>query len=285
MQSAGALGKRGEHASGRARHETMGTEPGYVGLLGSGQGLEGSRAQGLARSLLAACGFRLAAERTMHIEQLLGAVLKGAVGGKKKKHRGAMRFLGGGRGSFLNASTLITAAGVAWGLYESMQSSAVSTSGQGWGAGTAPAAASPPPLPTQGSATPPPLPISPADPQVPAEIVRVIRLTVSAARADGTLSPAEEAAILQHARRVGAEPIVQAELQQPTPLAALLQGTDPAVRDDLYTLAFAIVRADESVSGAERIYLAQLAHQLGIDAATAARLEQDAATRIDTAAQ
>jgi uncharacterized membrane protein YebE (DUF533 family) len=223
----------------------------------------------------------------MHIEQLLGAVLKGAVGGKKKKHRGAMRFLGGGRGSFLNASTLITAAGVAWGLYESMQSSTVSTSGQGWGAGTSPgpAAASPPPLPTLGPATPPPLPISPADPQVPAEIVRVIRLTVSAARADGTLSPAEEAAILQHARSVGAEQIVEAELQQPTPLPALLQGTDPAVRDDLYTLAFAIVRADESVSGAERIYLAQLAHQLGIDAATAARLEQDATTRIDTAAQ
>ena len=40
-------------------------------------------------------------------------------------------------------------------------------------------------------------------------------------------------------------------------------------------LAFTIVRADETVSGAERIYLAQLAHQLGLDAATAARLEQD----------
>jgi uncharacterized membrane protein YebE (DUF533 family) len=41
------------------------------------------------------------------------------------------------------------------------------------------------------------------------------------------------------------------------------------------------VRADESVSGAERIYLAQLAHQLSLDAATVTRLEQDAATKID----
>jgi uncharacterized membrane protein YebE (DUF533 family) len=228
---------------------------------------------------LAACSLPL---NSMNIEQLLGTVLKGAVGGKKKKHRGAMRFLGGGRGSFLNASTLLAAVGVAWGMYESMQSSTVSTSGQGWGPGTSPTTPAPPPLPAQ-AATAPPLPISPADPQVPAEIVRVIRLTVSAARADGTLSPAEEAAIVQHARSVGAEQIVQAELQQPTPLPALLAGTDPAVRDDLYILAYAIVRADESVSGAERIYLAQLAHQLGIDAATAARLEQEATARIDEA--
>jgi uncharacterized membrane protein YebE (DUF533 family) len=43
------------------------------------------------------------------------------------------------------------------------------------------------------------------------------------------------------------------------------------------------VRADESISGAERIYLAQLAHALGLDAATAAALEQQTATAIDGA--
>ena len=46
-------------------------------------------------------------------------------------------------------------------------------------------------------------------------------------------------------------------------------------------LAFTIVRADDTVSGAERIYLAQLAHALGLDAATAASLEQQTATAID----
>ena len=38
---------------------------------------------------------------------------------------------------------------------------------------------------------------------------------------------------------------------------------DPAQRATLYGLAFAVVRADEQVGGAERIYLAQLAHLLG----------------------
>jgi uncharacterized membrane protein YebE (DUF533 family) len=218
----------------------------------------------------------------MDVEQLLGRVLRGAVGARRKRHRGAARFLGGGRGSFLNASTLLAAAGVAWGIYESMQTSAMPKAAGPLG-GAVPGGA-PPPLPGEGASTPPPLPVSPADPRVPPEILRVIRLTISAARADGTLSAAEEKAILQHARSVGAERVVEDELRQPTPLASLLQGADPAVRNDLYTLAFAIVRADESVTGAERIYLAQLAHHLGLDAATAAQLEQDAASRIDQAA-
>ena len=38
-----------------------------------------------------------------------------------------------------------------------------------------------------------------------------------------------------------------------------------SARELVYTLAFAIVRADEGVSGAERIYMAQLASQLALD--------------------
>jgi uncharacterized membrane protein YebE (DUF533 family) len=41
------------------------------------------------------------------------------------------------------------------------------------------------------------------------------------------------------------------------------------------------VRADEQVSGAERVYLAQLAHQLGLDPATVTQLEADTASKID----
>jgi uncharacterized membrane protein YebE (DUF533 family) len=41
------------------------------------------------------------------------------------------------------------------------------------------------------------------------------------------------------------------------------------------------VRADESVSGAERIYLAQLAKNLGLDVAVTERIEAEAATQID----
>ena len=56
---------------------------------------------------------------------------------------------------------------------------------------------------------------------------------------------------------------------------------DTKLREDLYTLAFGIVRADETVTGGERIYLAQLAHQLGLEADAVARLESKAASRID----
>ena len=51
---------------------------------------------------------------------------------------------------------------------------------------------------------------------------------------------------------------------------------DPQLKEQLYTLAFTIVRADEAVTGGERIYLAQLAHRLGLDAAAVTRLEAEA---------
>jgi uncharacterized membrane protein YebE (DUF533 family) len=47
-------------------------------------------------------------------------------------------------------------------------------------------------------------------------------------------------------------------------------------------LAYTILRADEQVSGAERIYLAQLANLLGLDPATVKALEQDTSQRIDS---
>jgi uncharacterized membrane protein YebE (DUF533 family) len=87
--------------------------------------------------------------------------------------------------------------------------------------------------------------------------------------------------ILALARQVGAESIVQQELQKPAPLADIVAGiTDPRAKEDLYTFAFAVVHADEGVSGAERIYLAELALELGLDEATTSRLETIAQTRI-----
>ena len=89
-----------------------------------------------------------------------------------------------------------------------------------------------------------------------------------------TLLPAERALILSHAREAGVESVVEDELATSRPLAEIVGGvTDDQRKRDLYVLAFTIVRADEHVSGAERIYLAQLAHQLGLDAATVAQLE------------
>jgi uncharacterized membrane protein YebE (DUF533 family) len=84
---------------------------------------------------------------------------------------------------------------------------------------------------------------------------------------------------------VGLESEVAAELQQPRPLAEIVAGvTDPGLKADLYRLAFSIVRADESVSGAERVYLAQLAARLGLDAAATPEIERETAAGIDAAA-
>jgi uncharacterized membrane protein YebE (DUF533 family) len=137
---------------------------------------------------------------------------------------------------------------------------------------------------TSGGASPvPPLP---GAAEAPTDLLRIVRLTISAARADGTLSDAEQEQILAHAREVGAEDLVDYEIRNPKTLADITRGVaDPRAKEEMYQLAFAIVRGDEKVTGAERIYLAQLAHALGLDPATTARLEQEAAAGIDAAGQ
>ncbi len=111
-----------------------------------------------------------------------------------------------------------------------------------------------------------------------------MRLAASAANADGSLSEAERQAIAAEARRAGVDVPADELLQARRPLSEIVAGvTSDAERRDLYVLAFAIVRADEGVSGAERIYLAQLAHALGLDAAAAAALERETAAAIDAA--
>jgi uncharacterized membrane protein YebE (DUF533 family) len=208
-------------------------------------------------------------------DQLLGEFLRGALGRSgRKKFRKAERFLTGHKG-FLTASTLMTVAGVAWGLYDSMKAQ------QGGGL--------PPTASAGGPGGPPPLPATPAatvtaPPGVPMDVLRLVRLAVSAARADGTLTPAERDAIVAQAHKAGIGATVEQELITPRPLAEIVSGvTEAPARHDLYALAFTIVRADEAVSGAERIYLAQLAHLLGLDPAGAARIEQDVAGKIDAA--
>jgi uncharacterized membrane protein YebE (DUF533 family) len=211
-------------------------------------------------------------------EDLIGALLKGAVGGRGKKSRGAMRYLTGGKSSFLNAGTLLTAAGLAWGAYEAATRK---------NEDSLPAPASPP-MPPRPGGVPPPLPGASsvtAMPALPPDMMRLVRLTIAAARADGRLSDEERAAIVEQARAAGAGAVVEQEIGSPRPLAEIVSGVgDPNTKEQLYVLAFTVVRADESVSGAERIFLAQLAHALGLDPAATARLESNAAARIDEAA-
>jgi uncharacterized membrane protein YebE (DUF533 family) len=209
----------------------------------------------------------------MDAEDILNEVIRGTLGGRRKRHRGTLGALAGGR--LLNARNLLTAAGLAWGVYEATRSQ------------TAAAEPAPGAGPTTTSPVPPPPPPQITNPTaVPADtgLRRLVRLAVSAARADGNLSLEERGRIQEQAQRVGLGDDVAAELQEPRPLAEIVAGvTDPKMKADLYTLAFAIVRADEAVSGAERVYLAQLAAKLGLPPEATARLEADAIAQIEGA--
>lgn len=217
----------------------------------------------------------------MDASDIVSIFLRGAVGRRgRKRARRAVNFLTGNRG-FLTASTVLGAAGVAWGIYDSLKQSGPSGAVMVPGATAAPGSTG---ATGVSPVVPPPIPgtLAPG-PVIPNDLVRVVRLAVSAARADGALTPQERELILQHAREAGIEAAVEQELNAPRPLAEIVSGvSDVQRRQDLYVLAFTIVRADESISGAERIYLAQLAHQLSLDAATVARLEHETATKIDS---
>ena len=224
----------------------------------------------------------------MNPDFLINGVLSSVMGaGGRKQSRRALRYLTRGQGSFwTNPTTLLTAAGLAWGVYDTLADKANPNSQWGGGAGPgtpgpppgAPASATPatplPPLPNIGGAAP--------TPTVEDETRRLVRLAVSAANADGVMNERERAAVLQQAQAAGVGDIVEHELQQRSTLADIVAGvTDPAQRATLYVLAITILRADEQLTGAERIYLAQLAHLLGLDPATVQRLEKDTGERID----
>ena len=225
----------------------------------------------------------------MDESMLLNGVLRSVLGGRRKKSKKALRYLGkplrGSMGSIggsllSNPTVLMTAAGLAWGIFETLQqqgTSGTSATGAGFPSPNAPAQATSQPLP--------PLPVmggAPSSASVSEPALKIVRLAISAAYADGAVSEQERAAILEHARSAGVDSIVEQELAQPRPLAEIVAGvTDDTQRATLYVLAFGIVRGDEQPSGAERIYLAKLAHLLGLDPKTVQQLEQNAAQRID----
>jgi uncharacterized membrane protein YebE (DUF533 family) len=221
-------------------------------------------------------------------DMLVDGVLRGVLGGRRKRSKKAMKYLGrGGRSLMSNPNALLTVAGVAWGIFETLQnqnpgqghaSGAMGSPGATGQWGGSPASGMPPAVPT------PPLPnVSGEAATIPSDALRIIRLAIAAAHADGSLSDQDRTAIVEQARAAGAEHLVEQELANRAPLAGIVAGiTDPAQKATLYVLAFGIVRGDESVSGAERIFLAQLAHQLGLDPETVKNLEADAAKRIDS---
>jgi uncharacterized membrane protein YebE (DUF533 family) len=242
----------------------------------------------------------------MDESMLLRGVLGSVFGGRRKRSRRALGHLTGGLGGSLLGTVLshptaaLTAAGVAWGIFETLQNQGGAATGQGgqWAGGAAPPNQPQPTqtlptqtLPTQTwgppsggpAASVPPLPVA-SPPGVSVDVLRLVRLAVSAASADGAMSDQERAAVVEQAKNAGVADIVEQELQHRRPLAEIVGGvTDPVQRATLYVLAFTVLRADEAVNGAERIYLAQLAHLLNLDPPSVSKLEADTAARIDAA--
>jgi uncharacterized membrane protein YebE (DUF533 family) len=215
---------------------------------------------------------------------LVDDILRGVLGGRKKRSKKALRYLtkGGTKTLLSNPQVLWTAAGLAWGVYETMTNQ--NATGTLAGPGSVSGLGSQPQQPQPVSQPLPPLPNLPVGPSVvPNEVLRLVRLAISAANADGSMSEQERAAVARHADAHAGAELVAAELAQPRPVAEIVAGvTDPAQRATLYVLAYTILRADEQVSGAERIYLAQLANLLGLTPADVQRLEQETGTRIDS---
>ena len=225
------------------------------------------------------------------MDALVSDILRGVLGGRRKRSRRAAHFLTGGlargvtRGVLSNPGTMLGIAGVAWGILETLQNQHSTAPGSGGGLAGAPPSSTPSstlPSPASGSRQPPPIPG--AAPLAPAgdERVRLVRLAVSAASADGGMNEKERAALVQQVTAAGAAELLERELANPRPLPEVIAGvSDQADRATLYLLAYTILRADEQISGAERIYLAQLANLLGLDPPLVQTLEKNTGERID----
>jgi len=246
----------------------------------------------------------------MNPEFLVDGVLRSVLGGRGKRSGRALRYLtrdltrGVGNvardatrmatgvnrrsGGFLSRpSTLIGALGLAWGIFETLQNQnqapPQNQNTNAWGTPAAPVQGAAGSSATAQEVPVPPIPNVPAPPTAPSpDAMRMMRLAVSAAHADGPMNEQERAAILLQAKQAGIEAVFGPEMTQPRPLAEIVSGvTDAHERATLYVLAYTVLRADEHVTGAERIYLAQLANLLGLDAPTVAKLETDTGQRID----
>lgn len=242
------------------------------------------------------------------LKSLLTSVAADAMGLRRKRHQRALGFLGGigaaglpgalgrrggRRGSFLNTSSLLGLAGLAVGAYQIFKDKSASSAaapvvpgttvvgGSGRAFGGFPETSAQGPERAEGL-PPLPGPVAAASPDPSDMAMRAVRLMIAAARCDGNLGEEELGRLVSHARDAGLEEEMRREWQSPRPLAEICAGvTDPRQRRDLYVLAYAVLRADDEVSGAERVFLAGLASRLALSPDEAAGFERDTASQID----
>ncbi len=219
-------------------------------------------------------------------EQLLGKVLSEVMGaGSSKKKKGGNSLLS----SLTSGAGLMTAIGLGIGAYEVLKEKKQSQP-------PAPGYA-PPPLPPTPSNTPawggrtmpppPPLSAFPANPPPPAAAtipqensedlaIRLIRVMIAAAHADGTLDEEEEKAILDRLRNADLSQeermFILDELHRPKTIAELTAGiADPSIAKTMYMLAVNAIAID---SPGERAWLDSLAASLSLSKAVQGFIEE-----------
>lgn len=213
----------------------------------------------------------------MNLGDLLGTVMKESLGLRGKRTDSATSWLlkGVRKQPGLALGAAVGAAGLAYGMWERSQR------------GSSGASASPPPVPPRATATPPPLPVPPLPVLAPQAgsndaALRQVRLVLAAAQADGAVTAAEMQRVMDAARDIGAEAAILQDLSTPREVEAVVSGTTELTeRHDLYALAFAIVRCDETVSDAERRWLERLAVALSLSAHEVQVLEAEVVSGID----
>ncbi|HTV02662.1 MAG TPA: DUF533 domain-containing protein [Luteitalea sp.] len=237
----------------------------------------------------------------MDPERLIGELIGGFLGGKKRRSRGGFgigdlsSMAGYGRRSgLLNTGALLTVGGLIWGALETMQQQG---SGAGTGASVPPAPGGGPPAgpprsvmsPGSMANVPPPPPLPPPIPgstpvpaapaaavAVPPTLVPLVQLAVSAARADGDLSDEELTVIRAHAETLGAQGLIDGELQARRPLDTITTAfSTPEQKQAAYAIAYAVVHGEGDVSAGERMYLTQLQRLLRLDHQDVERIESE----------
>jgi uncharacterized membrane protein YebE (DUF533 family) len=215
-------------------------------------------------------------------EQLLGQLLKSGVGGafgqgkrgKKGKSGGSLL---GGLSTGTKAQLGIGLLGVAIAAYDHYSkkggptlnpSPAGSMPPTPMGAGTPPPPP-PPPGPFPTPAAPPTAQTTAAVPdQRTRDMVLLIQAMVAAAAADGLIDADERETILARARDAGIDTdtqrFLEAELDAPKSLAAIVAQSRPEIAADLYAASCVAISLDTE---AERIYLDTLALRLNLDPA------------------
>lgn len=207
-------------------------------------------------------------------QRLLGQILGGSMGdsfgGRKRRGKGSGGLLGN-MSATTKAQIGIGLLGVAWAAWDhySKKNAAAAPAGAGSAAPPPPpmAAVPPPPPPlASGPATPPPAPTtSIADPRQQ-DMILLIQAMIAAAAADGLIDDAERATILARAAEAGLDPettaFLQAELDEPKSLAAIVRATRPEIAADVYAASCLAITLDTE---AERAWLDTLASRLALE--------------------